>query len=323
MDERFSQALNNLKNTDWAASFDDAAQSVLEEYVLSAPNMGNQNFEPFCNAFSQYLIYNPNADFYSAEIALARRSQEKSTNEPELFDEVNQQLIFGDANGLNILLNYLEQNCPKFAHLPPKFDHKFRHFIAKQMWCHSFSDKQIADLQQTLTAEVANTELQNIFKLGAKDISDINQQKIERDVNELNRWAFTFKSDDLLKKLSFRSTYANLAYELLVRKREIKNISPETYYQKHRLSTQAKINELTGTLDNKGKVICRKYALNKVYKSIASNDTFKLESVAYALNKSVNESYYDDCQTILKALEGGKKYREVKIPQKPFVWREH
>lgn len=322
MSERFNQALNTLKNTDWAASFDDAAQSVLEEYVLSAPNMGHQNFESFCLAFSQYVTCNPNADFYSAEIALARRSQEKNIYEPELFDEVNQQLFFGDADGLNILFQHIGQRCPKFKYLPINFDTKFRHFVAKQMWCHSFSEQQTDKLKQTLTSEFANSEIQNIFQLGALDISNISKQKIERDIEELNRWAFAFKSDDLLKKLSFRNTYANLAYELLVRKREIKNISPEAYYHKHRLTTQAKIKELTGTTDRFGKIIRRKYALNKVYKLVAANDTFKLESVTYALKNYQEAPFYDDCQTILTALEGGKKYRDVKIPRRPFRWRD-
>lgn len=43
----------------------------------------------------------------------------------------------------------------------------------------------------------------------------------------LNRWAFAFKSDDLLKKLSFRNTYVNLLYERLVREHEIKTSFPK------------------------------------------------------------------------------------------------
>ena len=125
-------------------------------------------------------------------------------------------------------------------------------------------------------------------------------------------------TDDLLKKLSFRNTYVNLLYERLVREHEIKNIVPEEHYRRHRLIVQRQIRELTGTLDAKGKEICRKYAINKVYKAVAGNDKFKLQSAAHALEKYEGESFYPETTAVLSALDGGVKNRDVRLPQKPY-----
>ena len=323
MDERFQQAHDNLMNINWATSLDDAAQYTLEEYVLSAPNMGRRFFEHFLIAFSQCVVNNSKVNFYSAEIALARRSQEQSSYEPEFFDEVNQQLFLGDAQGLTSILTEIGKSCPKHQRLPKNFDKKFRSFLAKQIQCHSFSNSQITSFLQTLTTEFPNSELNQIYNSCANDIRDIKKRKIERDICELNKWAFDFKSNDLLKKLSFRNTYINLAYELLVKEHEIKSISPEKYYQNHRIKIQKEIRNITGALDKKGKKICRKYAINKVYKAVSSSDTFKFEAVLKAMKKNINEDFYEECQVILKAIEGGRKHREVNIPQKPFPIYEH
>ncbi len=316
MTERFNQALSTLKNTDWAASVDDAAQSVLEEYVFSASHMSGKNFELFCNVFAKYIVHNSGSDFYPAEIALSRHSHETLLNQPELFDEINQQLFKGDTSGIIQLIRTIGDSCSRTACLPTNLGNKLSDFFSKQVWHHSFSRQDIQLVQKSLTTEYPNVQLSRIFHTLSANIESIKKQKIKRDINQLNDWAFRFESNDLLKKLSFRNTYINLAYELLVREHDIKNIFPEKYYQNHRQIIQKKIKELTGTFDCKGKQICRKYALNKVYKSTATQDTFKLESVIHALDHYQNEIFFDDCKTILTALEGGRKYREVKIPYK-------
>lgn len=191
-------------------------------------------------------------------------------------------------------------------------------FFARQAWHHSFTDDEIRRLRETLTEEYPNPQIRGIFAAAAAEAEQIQRQKRERDINMLNRWAFAFKSDDLLKKLSFRNTYVNLLYERLVREHEIKNIVPEEHYRRHRLIVQRQIRELTGTLDAKGKEICRKYAINKVYKAVAGNDKFKLQSAAHALEKYEGESFYPETTAVLSALDGGVKNRDVRLPQKPY-----
>ena len=322
MSERFKKALFDLENTDWAASFDDAAQCVLDEYVLSAPNMGEKNFESFCRAFSQYVIHSSNAEFNSAEIALARRCQEKNIPAPELFDEVRQTVFSGDAFGTKKIISSIGHTFPYGLSVSQKFSDKFEKFLVRQIQNHDFTNSELNELNNTLAQEYSNPKLSDLFSRCSLLIKQTHLQKIKRDIAMLNHWAFSFKSEDLLKKLSFRNTYLNLSYELLVRQHGIKNIDPESYYRKHRFHIQQAVKDLTGKYDRTGKLICRKYAINKVYKATAENDTFKLESVFQALKKYENETFFEDCNAILKALEGGRKYREVKIPQKPFIWRE-
>ena len=302
-----------------AALLTGAADLVLQQYVLSAPDMGAARFDFFCRTFACCATRSENIGYYAAELALARRAMLKKGNDhPELFDEVRQQVFYGDAEGLEKLIGALTATVPARALITSGFETCTCQFLKKQVTHYSFTDREIAGLQQKLSLAAPNDRLARIWEKAAAEIGETHRRKRERDLNGLNRWGFQFQSDDLLKKLSFRNTYVNLAYERLVREHEIKNIRPEDYCRQHRLKVQKQINDLIGTTDAKGKQICRKYAINKVYKAIAGQDKFKLQSVWKALEKYQDESFYADTAAILTALDGGAKNRDVRLPRRPF-----
>lgn len=301
-----------------AALLTSAADLVLQQYVLSAPDMGATRFDFFCRTFACCAARSENIGYYAAELALARRAMLKNGNDhPELFDEVRQQVFYGDAEGLEKLIRTLTATVPPRAFIPPAFENHTRQFLKKQVMHYSFTDRDIAGLQQQLSLAAANNQLARIWENAVAEIGEIHRRKRERDLDGLNRWGFQFQSNDLLKKLSFRNTYINLAYERLVREHEIKNIRPEDYCRQHRLKVQKQINDLIGTTDTKGKRICRKYAINKVYKAIAGQDKFKLQNVWKALEKYQDESFHAETAAILTALDGGAKNRDVRLPRRP------
>lgn len=268
MDGRFDKAVRDMLSLeDEAVLLTSAADLVLQEYVLSAPAMSAKHFGLFCRTFARLAPRSQDITYQAAEAALARRALSVENTQPELFDEVRQQVFRGDAGGLAALAAAIGRETGARQPLCPSFADRTRRFFARQAWHHSFTDDEIRRLRETLTEEYPNPQIRGIFAAAAAEAEQIQRQKRERDINMLNRWAFAFKSDDLLKKLSFRNTYVNLLYERLVREHEIKNIVPEEHYRRHRLIVQRQIRELTGTLDAKGKEICRKYAINKVYKS--------------------------------------------------------
>lgn len=319
MDGRFDKAVRDMLSLeDEAVLLTSAADLVLQEYVLSAPTMSVKHFGLFCRTFARLAPRSQDITYQAAEAALARRASSVENEQPELFDEVRQQVFRGDAGGLAALAAAIGRETGARQPLCPGFADRTQRFFARQAWHHSFTDDEIRRLRETLTEEYPNPQIRGIFAAAAAEAEQIQRQKRERDINMLNRWAFAFKSDDLLKKLSFRNTYVNLLYERLVREHEIKNIVPEEHYRRHRLIVQRQIRELTGTLDAKGKEICRKYAINKVYKAVAGNDKFKLQSAAHALEKYEGESFYPETTAVLSALDGGIKNRDVRLPQKPY-----
>lgn len=319
MDGRFDKAVRDMLSLeDEAVLLTSAADLVLQEYVLSAPTMSAKHFGLFCRTFARLAPRSQDITYQAAEAALARRALSVENTQPELFDEVRQQVFRGDAGGLAALAAAIGRETGARQPLCPGFADRTQRFFARQAWHHSFTDDEIRRLRETLTEEYPNPQIRGIFAAAAAEAEQIQRQKRERDINMLNRWAFAFKSDDLLKKLSFRNTYVNLLYERLVREHEIKNIVPEEHYRRHRLIVQRQIRELTGTLDAKGKEISRKYAINKVYKAVAGNDKFKLQSAAHALEKYEGESFYPETTAVLSALDGGVKNRDVRLPQKPY-----
>lgn len=319
MNGRFDQVVRDMLSLEnEAVLFTSAADFILQEYALSVPDMSAKHFDFFCQVFARAASQSNKVSYQAAETVLARRALLTENNDPpELFDEVRQQTFRGDIQSLSKLAaaigssrSYMQPPCSGFVE-------QTRKFFTRQIWYHSFGEKEIQKLQHILSAEYPNPSLRKGFLGIAAEIGQISRQKRERDLNGLNRWAFAFRSDDLLKKLSFRHIYVNLAYERLIREHEIKNIDPENYYRQHRLIVQHQIKELTGQTDAKGKEICRKYALNKVYKAIAGQDKFKLESVTRALEQYAHENYYRETTAILSALDGGVKNRNVRLPQKP------
>lgn len=254
MDGRFDKAVRDMLSLeDEAVLLTSAANLVLQEYVLSAPTMSAKHFGLFCRTFARLAPRSQDITYQAAEAALARRALSVENTQPELFDEVRQQVFRGDAGGLAALAAAIGRETGARQPLCPGFADRTRRFFARQAWHHSFTDDEIRRLRETLTEEYPNPQIRGIFAAAAAEAEQIQRQKRERDINMLNRWAFAFKSDDLLKKLSFRNTYVNLLYERLVREHEIKNIVPEEHYRRHRLIVQRQIRELRALWMPKGK----------------------------------------------------------------------
>ena len=205
-------------------------------------------------------------------------------------------------------------NADKKQSVCPGFAARTQKFFADQIWRHSFTDEEILRLQNTLGRRLPNPRIEEILRAAARETGLVHKQKRNRDMRSLNRWAMAFNSDDLLKKLSFRNTYINVAYARLVRQTDTKDLNPEELYRRHRLDVQKQVRDLTGTRDAKGKEICRKYAVNKVYKAIAGQDKFKLQCVQHALAKYRDEAFCRETAAILAALDGGDKNRNVLLP---------
>ena len=264
----------------------------------------------FCKAFS--------CDFDGLRVALARKSMGNESCERELFDDIEKSPPQIDRKALNDLIVILGQNTKYMDNPPEAFLDDFEEFIDKKVRYYSFRDQDIAKMQEVLQDDYTNPKIRERFEQIAERVEKVHKQKRNRKLTELNKWAFGYKNEDLIKKLSFRSTYVNILYESIVRQNDIKDISIEDYYHQHRLKVQQRITALTGTTDTKGKVIVRKYAGNKVYKTISAQDKFKLQACRNALVNYQDESFYDDTASMLTALDGGEKNRDLKKPLRSY-----
>ena len=311
--DRFAEALGNLQALDGASPQWQTAPSVFDEYVLSAPDLGERNFAPFCRLFGRFVSRLDDLSYNAAELALARRAMQ-TPESAELFDELKTDAFRGDARGLEKIARAIGDNADKKQSVCPGFAARTQKFFADQIWRHSFTDEEILRLQNTLGRRLPNPRIEEILRAAARETGLVHKQKRNRDMRSLNRWAMAFNSDDLLKKLSFRNTYINVAYARLVRQTDTKDLAPEELYRRHRLDVQKQVRDLTGTRDAKGKEICRKYAVNKVYKAIAGQDKFKLQCVQHALAKYRDEAFCRETAAILAALDGGDKNRNVLLP---------
>lgn len=101
MDGRFDKAVRDMLSLeDEAVLLTSAADLVLQEYVLSAPAMSAKHFGLFCRTFARLAPRSQDITYQAAEAALARRALSVENPQPELFDEVRQQVFRGDAGGL-------------------------------------------------------------------------------------------------------------------------------------------------------------------------------------------------------------------------------
>ena len=98
MDGRFDKAVRDMLSLeDEAVLLTSAADLVLQEYVLSAPAMSAKHFGLFCRTFARLAPRSQDITYQAAEAALARRALSVENTQPELFDEVRQQVFRGDA----------------------------------------------------------------------------------------------------------------------------------------------------------------------------------------------------------------------------------
>lgn len=297
------------------------AYNTMENYVLSGQKIDNKGFDKLVTVFAKLSPKDDYVSFYPINMLLWRKS---SPQEQELFDDITASSRRPDINALSRIVQITDKvNSDFSSRIPDSFIKRYQDFILEKIKTTDFSTQDIEQLSQTFAnCESHNPKLQKMYQLMPDMIRKIQNEKIGKEIHSLNKWAFEYKNDDLLKKLSYRSTYINLLYERLVREHSIKHIDITQQYQNHRIKMNRKVKELTGTTDSHGKEICRKYAINKVYKATASTDNFKLDCIKNALEKYADTPFYDDCQDIIRAIDGGEKSRNVKMPIK-FPYHRH
>lgn len=297
------------------------AYNTMENYVLSGQKIDNKGFDKLVTVFAKLSPKDDYVSFYPINMLLWRKS---SPQEQELFDDITASSRRPDINALSRIIQITDKvNSDFSSRIPDSFIKRYQDFILEKIKTTDFSTQDIEQLSQTFAnCESHNPKLQKMYQLMPDMMRKTQNEKIGKEIHSLNKWAFEYKNDDLLKKLSYRSTYINLLYERLVREHSIRYIDITQQYQNHRIKMNQKVKELTGTTDSKGKEICRKYAINKVYKATASSDNFKFDCIKNALEKYTDTPFYDDCRDILRAIDGGEKSRNVKMPVK-ITYYEH
>lgn len=304
-------------------SYDFAeANQIMENFILSAGRKNNDDCRRFSKVFARLAPYGNEIDFYPLNMLMAQRVL-SYPEQKELFSDIPQKALRPDTDFIiRLSQDIIEETGTKAQKPSSRFVKNFTNFIIGQIENYDFGRHDIARLKQFFAnAQSLNTAAEHLCSNISQTIEQTQTTKLDREISSLNNWAFAFRSEDLLKKLSFRSVYINLLYERLIRDCSIKNADIEQIYRQHRMTTAQKVKELTGTTDGKGKTICRKYAINKVYKAQVSADNFKLDCLHAALEQS-NLSAYAECKEILQALHGGNKSRNVRMPLR-FLSYEH
>lgn len=298
------------------------ANRIMEDYVLSAGNMTQKGCQNFVGLFAYLAPKSTEISFYPLEVILNRRYCCLS-EQRDFFDNIQNPAQNVDVSFLGQTLQSIGTACRYNTPVSENFVKNFETFIERQITYKDFRAEDIQTLNRFFdNTQCSNPTIERLYASMPLKIIQMQNTKIDKEVTALNEWAFAFKSDDLLKKLSFRSTYINLLYERLVRERSIGQILPESNFNNHRLEINKKIKELTGTFDKKGQKICRRYAINKIYKAQSAADNFKLDCIKSALEHYDKLPSYAFCKEIICAADGGAKNRHVQIPCKTLAW-EH
>jgi hypothetical protein len=314
MTESFVKAFEDFKNLKSIDSYKDA-DIVLEKYAYALPSVSQKSFEDFATVFCKLASKSNEINFYSLWIVFSKRTYNTRVSDRDIFDDIPRSPDYIDKKALNSLILILGKNTGYMETPSNPFLKKISDFITEKISVYSFKDNEIEHLQGILTDDnYPNPKIRSIYGHIANSIAAVQKEKRTQDVNRINKWAFeqNFRKDDLLKILSFRSTYINMLYETIIKSNSTKDIVIEDYYGKHRLLVDQKVKELTGTFDKKGKEIVRKYAVNKVYKAIAAHDKFKHNVLLHNINNYQDEPFYADTIDILEALDGGDKNRDIK-----------
>lgn len=313
---KIRQEFEELKdNVDLVYNYDDA-NLVLESYALAEPKPTLPVLNNFIPTFCHLAVKSNQISFSSLETMLAKRNFAMLNDDIELFDEVKPSEFKIDKKALNNFITTLGKTTQYSQNISQHFSKNIHRLITEKLQRYSFSDEDIKQIQQSLGFYYQNTKIRENYQAISSDINDIFNNKKNRDIKRVNNWAFGYKKDSLLQKLSFRSTYINLVYEAIVRQHDIKDINIDNYYKKHISKTREKISSLIGTSDKNGKTFCPQYAINKVYKAIALQDSFKLGAIEHSLKKHQDSDFYQDTVSILKSIEGGRKNREINLPKK-------
>lgn len=318
--DRIGKGFQGLKkNLDSIYNY-KSANFILYKYAFALPVVSKAKYAEFADVFCKLASNSNEISFNSLWIMTAKRNGVSQVSDRDLFDDISVSPLQIDKTSLNNLINTLGKVVKTQAAPSNIFLKNFSDFIAKKVKEYSFKDKEISQMQEVLNSEYANSKVSDSFKILAQDVKKIHSSKRIKEINELNNWAFkcNFTNDNLLKKLSFRSTYINLLYEAIIKENNIRDINIQEYYQQHRIKIGKQVAELTGSKDAKGKEIVRKYAINKVYKAVGAQDKFKHNAILHNLSKYQDYEFYEDTVNILEALDGGPKNRNLKQPLRMF-----
>ena len=322
--DRISKGFRGIKS-DIENVFDyNGANYIMEKYAFALPVVSKSKYNEFAEVFCRLAHKSDEINFHSLWVITAKRSGIGQISDRDLFDDIKTRPNNIDKKALNNLIGIMGKSVKYNDYPSAKFLNKFTDFITEKVKYYSFKDKEIAQMQEVLSEEYHNKRISESFLDIASKVETIHKNKRSNNIKLLNDWAYKYnlKSDDLIKQLSFRSTYINLLYESVIKENDIDNINIQDYYLQHRMKVQKNVAELTGTTDTTGKIIVRKYAINKVYKAIGSQDKFKHNALIHSLEKHQDQPFYNDAKNILVALDGGKKNREIQKPiKKPTYQR--
>ena len=289
------------------------AQEITEGYVLNTPRLRPDDGRRFATVFAN-LAPRGDADFFNSLNIMLGRQGFYLPAEPSVFDKdkhlpqrVNIPLFKEVIESLS--------KCRYSDCVSDDFVDKFQSYILQTVRSFDLTGKDIEKLSGYFQDNPCrNRKMAKLYEKMPEKICEVQNNKVNYEISQLNNWAFGYKNDDLLKKLSLRSTCINLLYKRLVDEQSIGYINPQDFYQQHRLEMSRRVRDLTGTLDKEGKIICRKYAINKVYKAEAASDNFKIDTLFSILGKYADQPFHDDCLSVLKAIGGGDKSRNVRMP---------
>ena len=302
------------------------ANRVIENFAMHLSKPHPSDYRKFAVVIGKLAPQSNAIAFNSLDIILLRQGF-FLPNELDLFDKTEKKPTRLDVT----LLRDFITNIAQFDHnkpIAPDFTARFQKYILTKVQFYDLNRQDLAQLSSYFSGNACqNPQIAEIFKQMPAQIEATHRKKLNHEIASLNKWAFGFpdlKNDDtdLLKKLSFRSAYINLLYRRLIQEHTIRNISPQQFYQRHRLQSSIRVKNLIGTCDDNGRQICRKYAINKVYKAEANSDNFKIDILQKALIPYKDYPFYQSCRNILSAIYGGEKYRQVQSPMRPETYTQ-
>jgi len=285
--------------------------SLFADSVASFP-ISRPSLNCFIERFYKLNASHPSPQFASLDIVLNKFSAQKGTTcQPEFFDNVRQQTADKDPTILADILHRFATAEPRPA-MP--FLEACRGWVQKH--AKDFGRKELAALQPVLSKDYYHLRINQTYAKIAEDLSQNYNRNLTDEISSLNNWAFRHQGKGLLNNLALRSTYINLLYERIVRDHSIKDFYPWQYAKKQKQTFKEEADLITGQFDKKSeKIICYPHALNKIYKLISNRDNFNLDACRTALQQFSGSPFYNDCQTILQAIDGGSKNRNVKLPR--------
>ena len=176
------------------------AYNTMENYVLSGQKIDNKGFDKLVTVFAKLSPKDDYVSFYPINMLLWRKSLPQ---EQELFDDITASSRRPDINALSRIVQITDKvNSDFSSRIPDSFIKRYQDFILEKIKTTDFSTQDIEQLSQTFAnCESHNPKLQKMYQLMPDMMRKTQNEKIGKEIHSLNKWAFEYKNDDLLKKL--------------------------------------------------------------------------------------------------------------------------